>query len=233
MDSSSSWRKQAFSLVAFGCVQFVILTFLAMLFYPGGTLGDPSARGYSFFTNFFSELGMTRTHAGGPNTVSFVLFWVALTLAGAGLVLFSLAFRGFFIATRSGRVLSTIGTLFGVVSGLCFIGVAFTPANRLLRPHSQFVLWAFQAFPVAALCYGLAILLHKGYPKRFALVFLALALLLTLYIGLLMRGPALNTPQGVMIQAAGQKVIVYASIISILIQSLGARKRLGEHPAQA
>lgn len=223
---SFSWRRKAFSWVAVGCVQFVILTVLAMWFYPGGTSADPTTQGYSFFTNFFSELGLTRTYNGGPNAISFILFFVALTLAGAALALFFVVFRSFFVQSGVTRVLSAIGSLFGVLSGICFIGVACTPAN--LRPalHGQFVMWAFQAFPVAVILYAIAILLHKSYPKRFAVVFIAFAALLVLYLVLIMRGPGFATPQGLMIQATGQKAIVYASIISILIQSLAARKRL-------
>jgi hypothetical protein len=209
-----------------GCVQFVILTVVAMWFYPGGTISDPTTRSYSFFTNFFSELGLTRTHNGGPNTISFILFFVALTLAGAGLALFFVAFRSFFAQSGVTRVLSAIGSLFGVVSGICFIGVAWAPANPLPVLHGQFVLWAFEAFPMAVILYAITILLHKSYPKRFAVVFIAFAALLVLYLVLLMCGPGVATAEGLMIQAAGQKTIVYASIVSILIQSLGARKQL-------
>jgi hypothetical protein len=223
---SSSWQKKAFSWVAVGCVQFVVLTLVAMLFYPGGTVADPSTRGYSFFTNFFSELGLTRTHSGGPNTVSFMLFFVALTLVGTGLALFFIAFRSFFVGSRAGKVLSAIGTLFGVLSGICFAGVAWTPANLQPTLHGQFVMWAFEAFPVAVILYAVAILFHENYPKRFAVVFIAFAALLVLYLVLMMHGPWFSTSEGLMVQATGQKAIVYASIVTILIQSLGARKQL-------
>lgn len=226
MARSFSWRRKAFSWVAVGCVQFVILTVVAMWFYPGGTITDPTTQGYSFFTNFFSELGLTRTHSGGPNTISFILFFVALTVAGAGLALFFVAFRSFFVQSTAGKVLSAVGSLFGIASGICFIGVAWTPANLQPALHGQFVMWAFEAFPVAAILYAVAILLHKSYPKRFALVFIAFAALLVLYLVLMMRGTGFATPQGLAIQATGQKAIVYASIISILLQSLAARKRV-------
>jgi len=52
-----------------------------MVFYRGGTITDPASAGYSFFTNFFSDLGMTVGHAGQPKTVSMVLFMVALSIA--------------------------------------------------------------------------------------------------------------------------------------------------------
>lgn len=226
LSRSASWQKRAFSWAIVGCVQFVVLTLAAMLFYPGGTVSDATTRGYSFFTNFFSELGLTRTHAGGPNTISFILFFVALTLAGVGLALFFVAFRSVFVGSKAGKVLSAVGSLFGVISGVCFAGVAWTPANLQPTLHGQFVMWAFQAFPVAVILYTVAILLHKTYPKRFAVVFLVFAALLVLYLVLLMRGPWFAAAQGLIIQATGQKVIVYASIVTILIQSVGARKQL-------
>jgi len=226
MGKPSSWRQRAFSLVSIGCVQFVLLTVVAMLFYPGGTVTDPSTSGYSFFTNFFSELGLTRTHSGGPNTISFILFFVALTVVGMGLALFFVAFRSFFVGSVAGKVLSAIGTLFGIISAICFAGVAWTPANLQPTLHGQFVMWAFEAFPVAVIFYAAAILLHRSYPKRFAVVFIAFAALLVLYLVLLTRGPWFSTSEGLMVQATGQKAIVYASIVTILIQSLGARKQL-------
>jgi hypothetical membrane protein len=218
------WKRGVFWLVAAACVQFVVLTAAAMLFYAGGTHTDPMAPGYSFFRNFFSDLGMTVARAGRPNTISAVLFFTALTLAGGGLVLFFVAFARFFAGSVLGKVLSRLGSIFGIASGLCFVGVAFTPANLYLSAHGQFVLWAFRAFPVAVIFYAIAILRERGYPKRFALVFIVFAALLIAYLFLLTNGPSSRTPEGLVIQATGQKVIVYASIVSILIQSLGALK---------
>ena len=147
---------------------------------------------------------------------------------GAGLALFFVAFRSFFVQSRAGKVLSAIGSLFGVISGICFIGVACTPANLQPALHGQLVMWAFRAFPVAVILYAVAILLHQTYPKRFAAVFIAFAALLVLYVVLMMRGPGFATPQGLMIQATGQEAIVCASIVTTFIQSLGARKRLSQ-----
>ena len=223
---SHSWRQRVFSVIMFGCVLFVVLTVVAMLFYPGGTLIDPTTSGYSFFTNYFSDLGLTWTHARQPNTVSAVMFITALTMAGGGLVLFFLAFPRFFTGSQWAKVLSGIGSTFGVVSGICFIGVAFTPANLYLKAHIAVMMWAFRTFAVAVICYTVAILREPQYPNRFGFVFVAFAVLLVLYVLLLIAGPPYDSPEGIMIQAVGQKIIVYASIMSIFIQAYGARKVL-------
>ncbi len=207
-----------------GCVQFLVLTLLAMLFYPGGTVADPGTSGYSFFHNFFSDLGRTRTASGESNTPSMVLFAVALTLVGISLILFSWANLRFFVAPRSARFLSWLGLACGIVSGAGFIGVAFAPYDRGLAIHGWFVLLAFQAFLPAALAFMGAILLTKGYPRRYAWLYLAFALLLGAYVILLRAGPSPGSDLGLVIQAAGQKVIVYAGIVAISLQAWGARR---------
>lgn len=226
------WRRTIFMLVMIGCVQFVVLTILAMFLYPGGTFSDPTRAGYSFFHNFFSELGLTRTHAGAPNTASFVLFTVALTLAGAGLALFFVAFAQFFSRSLAGKVLSRVGALVGALAGACFIGVAFTPADLYREAHGLFVLWAFRLFPLAVILYTSAMFREPGYPRRFATVFVVFGLLLVAYLLLMTTGPAPYTPDGLVTQATGQKVIVYASIIAVFIQALGAWRRAGGAPAR-
>ena len=219
------WQKHVFTLVIAGCSLFVALTLIAMLVYPGGPAVDPYARGYSFFKNFFSELGFTRTRAGAPNPIAAPLFFIALTIAGICEGLFFLAFTQFFKQGKASRYLSYAGTAFGLASGICFVGVAFTPANLFQEPHTQFVMWAFQLFPVAVFLYTILIFRHPTYPRRYGVVFLVFGVLLVLYVLLLRLGPDFSTPQGYEIQVAGQKIIAYAALISVGIQAWGARMR--------
>jgi hypothetical protein len=221
---SPFWKKQVFSIVLVGCGLFVVMTLLAMVFYPGGTYTDPNSRGYSFFQNFFSELGLRATHLGEQKIVSLALFAPALVMVGAGLILFFLAFRQFFQKTRTGRILSGTGTVLGILSGICFMGVV-VPADVNMAVHKSFVVWAFRLFPAAVMCYMIVMLGDREHPKRYAWELAAFFALLVGYMLLLELGPGITTEAGVLIQAAGQKVIVYASIISIMIQAGGARMR--------
>ena len=226
MDRIVTWGKRPFQLVLWGCSLFVVATFIAMLVCPGGTKSDPGTSGYTFFHNFFSELGFTVTEGGFPNPIAAPLFFVALTLAGLGLVLYFVVIPQFFWDTRWLKVLSLGGSFFGVISGFAYVGIAFTPANLLPDPHLEFVLLAFRAFLPAVFFYILAIFFNPGYPNRFAGLYLAFAGLLAAYILLITRGPDIDTAQGVMIQATGQKIIVYAAITTIFIQSWGAIRLL-------
>ena len=217
-------RRWVFALIMFGCALFVVLTVIAMLFYPGGTMTNPTASGYSFFANVLSELGMTYTYAGQPNTLSRVLFTAALSSTGAGLAAFFLAFRQFFVVSRSGRVLSGIGSVFGLVCAISLVGAAFTPIDVHEQWHFGLVTCALGAFAAAAVLYASAIRRERDYPDRFALVFNVFGLLLLIYLFLVMLGPPRSAPEGMMLQATAQKIVVYASVISVFIQALGARK---------
>jgi hypothetical protein len=217
-------RRWVFTLIMFGCALFVVLTLIAMLFYPGGTMTDPTTSGYSFFANVLSELGMTETRAGQPNTISRVLFTTALFLTGVGLAAFFLAFRQFFVVSRSGRILSGIGSASGIVCAICLVGAAFTPIDVHEQWHFALVTCAFAAFAVAAVAYANAIRREPAYPDRFALIFDAFSILLLIYLFLVMLGPPRSTPEGMMLQATAQKIIVYAAVIIVMVQSQGASR---------
>ena len=101
ISSVISWfadlKGRPFKATLWLVIQFIILTVIAMLIYPGGTQTDPSSEGYSFWRNFFSELGMTVTESGASNPIGAVLFFAALTGAGMALILFFVAVLQFFL----------------------------------------------------------------------------------------------------------------------------------------
>ncbi len=220
--SLSFWRGGIFRLIAAACVLFVVLTAIAMLLYPGGTVTNKTSAGYSFFENFFSDLGRTASPAGQPNTIAMILFIISMTVAGAALAAFFIAFTQFFVRSTSGRVISWLAALFGAASGICFVALGWVPGDVNQTLHSNFTRMAFYLFPVAAIFATIAILLERAYPRRYTLVFGVFTVLLVAYIGLLIWGPSARTPQGMVIQATGQKLIAYASIVSIGIEAIGA-----------
>lgn len=216
--------KRPFQFTLIASLQFVLLTLIAMPFYPGGTHTDPTTSGYSFFRNFFSSLGLTVAPNGETNTIAAILFFIALSVAGLGLVVYFIVEPQFFWHRRSLRILSILGSIVGVFTGLCFMGVAFTPADLFLEAHKWFVINAFRSFLVVVLFYTLAIFLNRDYPNVYAVVYMVYAVMLAAYIWLLFSGIGFDTPEGEMIQAVGQKTIVYAAIICMLIQSYGSLK---------
>ena len=171
-----------------------------MLFYPGGTRSNPEALGYRFFENFFSKLGLTQSYAGGPQTASFMLFTTALALAGAALILYYVLAPSLFWDTTRLRLINITGSFFGVLSGLSFIGVAFSPADIYLAPHALFVQLAFVTFFIAVSFYALAIFIPPDFPNKYGWVNLSFGVLLGIYIWLLFYGPGSDTQSGLIIQ---------------------------------
>jgi len=214
--------------IAIGCALFVILTLISMLTYAGGTVDDHTASGYSFTHNFLSNLGMVTALSGKPNWVSAVLFCLSLSAAGVCLVIFFIIFPRFFQYTHLQKLLSLIGSGLGVLAGISFVGIAFAPADLVRPAHIQFVMWAFRLFPLAVLFYVPVLFVDKTYPKLYAWVFTVFCLMLIGYYLLMTNGPSFTSPEGLVIQVVGQKVISYASILSIGIQSLGAYRTLGK-----
>jgi hypothetical membrane protein len=229
---SVSTQRRPFLFTMFACAQFVILTAVAMLFYPGGTFANSATKGYSFFRNFFSDLGRTQTQSGASNTVSAILFLIALTLAGLGLALFFLAMPRLFRQARPARLLSRLGSAAGLVSGLAFVGVAWAPVNLIGWLHRLFVQVAFLAFFLAVLFYIGAMLRTPAYPRRYARVCGAFLLLLAVYLVLLFFGPALLSANGLVIHATGQKIIVYAALTAAFTLSDGARRLIAADAAR-
>ena len=210
-------KSRLFRLIMAGCAQFVVLTLLAMLFYAGGNMANPDAPGYQFFSNFFSDLGLTIAYNGEANTASFLLFSIALSLAGLSLIVFFILMPGFFKRDAAALTLSRLGSFCGLIAGVCFIGVAFTPANLLLSAHVNFVFGAFGSYFVAVLFYVAAMFKVPVFARAYQIVLLVFAFILGGYIWLLFNGP-----ENLTIQVTGQKIIAYASITTVFIQAYGA-----------
>ena len=220
--SGLNWRRWAFILGMAGCVQFVILTVVAMFLYPGGSYANEETTGYSFWINFFSDLGRTQTFSEHSNAASMSLFITALSLASLTLVAAFVAMPHLFAQNRTARKLSVAGSIFGVVSAVAYLGIACMPADVNLTVHRVFVQIAFSTFLLVVVLYSAAILRNRDYPNFYAFAYIGFALILAAYLVLLFGGPRIETDEGVRIQATGQKIVVYAEIGCMFIQSYGA-----------
>ena len=216
-----------FDFVILVCCAFVFLTLGAMVLYPGGTAFDAHATSYRFFENYFSDLGRTVSRRSGkPNPFGSFLFFIALSSSGVALAVFFVAFARFIWNSLAQRVATTAGVLFGLLTGFNFLGIAWVRANVDSDKHVEFVLAAFKTFPLAVLCFALAIFLGGSYPRRGAWIFIAFFGVLLAYLRLITAGPPPNTAFGLMIQVTGQKVVVYASLLCVGVQALVARRHL-------
>ena len=158
---TSSVGRLACLVTVFGVMQFLLLTFLAAFFYPGG---------YDYFGYYFSDLGAVIARNGEPNPISAILFSVALTIVAIALIPFWLILRSIFEESRLGGVLSTLGSILGLTSSPFIIGVALFPIDTQLDTHILATLIFFSLFVLSTIFYSIAIILNKNHSNYFGLV---------------------------------------------------------------
>lgn len=221
-----NWKLWAFIFNIFGSIQFIILTLIAMLFYPGGTYFSISTTGYVFWYNYFSDLGRFLAHSGAPNLISFTIFTFTMSLWGLVQIPFYIAFLSFFKNSKRTNKLSKIGTLFGILTGTFFIAIAFTPSDILGFFHNLFVLLGFSSLFLTLSLYVYVLFLHETYPRFYGFTLALTHIVLIIYYIVIFFIPKFNTLTELFIYVTGQKVIIYTLLISGIIQGYGALRQL-------
>jgi MFS family permease len=218
-----NWQKKLFDISIVTCMGFLLLTLAAMAVYPGGTIQNHSQPHYQFFGQPFSDLGRTRVFDSRPNTISMVLFMLAMLGGGIGLAGFFVGFAGLMQRTWPTRLLSIGGAIFGIIAAGCFIGVACTPWDLYMKLHIAFVLSAFRCLLVATVLDLIAVFFERRWRSLIG-PFAVFICILAGYIVLLTAGLSGGRADNPVLQATGQKVVVYAAIMMVLTQSLLMRR---------
>lgn len=186
-------------MTIFGVLQFLLLTFLASLFYPGG---------YDYFGYYFSDLGAVTAKNGEPNSISSTLFFVALTIVALALIPFWLIIRSIFTESRVGRVLSTLGSILGLTSSPFIIGVALFPIDTQLDTHILATLIFFSLVVLSTILYSIAIILNQNYSNYFGVVgFVLFAVSLAIFVNPLAQHVAFL-----------QTIVTYGYFVWVLLQ---------------
>ena len=218
------WQKRCYTLGVFGALQFIILTLVAMLVYPGGTLHEPYLEHYSFLYNFFSDLGRTVTFNHTSNWLTHWIFKTALGIGGTCLMVFFVALPNLFTQPTA-KVFGLLTMIFGVLAGASYIGIGQVPWDIDYWGHRLYVRVGFLAFLAMTLFYTLAILREQAYPNRYAVAMAIFAIVLAIQIAIMFYATnAWHSNEALYLQAVAQKVVVYAEILCMLYQSYGALK---------
>ena len=226
-DAKSELRGQAWRalVLIYASIQFLVLTAIAMLFYPGGAVYELDANRYLFLRNFFSDLGATITPSGRPNLVSHILLVIALGCVGLALILASSTWRVIVVRRQSAQAVGLASQVLETIAGLGFIGIAATPWNLVLDAHNGFVRAAFGFLLAYDLCL-LVIQLCNRWSSAYTAANAVYLLLLLAYVGILFLGPRLDTRSGLEFQVAAQKIIVYASVMNLGFQAISIRREV-------
>lgn len=230
MDNTGISRRQLVIKFAMGSiVLFLLLTLIAMFTYPGGTKTHPETEGYTFFYNYFSDLGLYRTFSGEPKWASMILFSSGLGLGGITFVAFFLVIPKWFRDDAQTLLFARIGSAGGVICAIGLFVVACTPADLLLDPHVWAVKIAMLGFLVACIFYSIAVFRRKDYPNKYVVIYAIFMVILVYYLWLLFFGPSTDPETSgikaaniaLMQHCASQKVLVYSMSLTILVQSWG------------
>ena len=131
------------TVLRFATLFFVVCVAIAMCFYPGGNIHDPSQLGYSFTHNFLSDLGGYTARSGEQNSLSSFFFNMAVFLFSAVGVGF-LFVPQLFSSDPLGYRLAIMGSCFFVLGMVFFAGVGLTPYDLYTELHIFFALNAFR-----------------------------------------------------------------------------------------
>jgi hypothetical membrane protein len=184
-------------------MQFVIITFILMAFYP---------EGYSFMDIPFSALGLLVTR-GYATPMNWFMFATATTLAGALSIPFWISIRTLFTETTPLKALSGIGTILGLVAGPLLAGIGIFAGDVYPAQHGFSTIYFFLLFSSAIIIYSIAILLNKDYENVYALIGIIVAIIC--YTHVLVPGFG---------NAAMQKIAVYSLVLYSVFQGYKMRK---------
>jgi len=191
-----------------------------MLFYAGGTAADANSPGFSLLYNFFSDLGRLTAYSGQSNFVSSIIFNSSLFITGVLLVPYFISFPALFKGQKEPLWFSIIGSIIGVLFALTFVGGALTPSDIFRETHLMFGALAFVSGLPIVVFHVAAIVGNSNYSNYYALVYIILGLVLSLFLySMYLAGP---NEMSIAV-TIGQKFVVVTIMLCFLLQSIGGR----------
>ena len=208
-------------------IQLLFIPFLglAILFFKGGTVSDRTTVGYSFYNNFISELGAFTAHNGEFNSPSMFFFIAAMFSVAIGCSLFFLEERKLFDPTKNTFVFVKIGTLFGVLAGICFglVAIPFDAFDLSIKIHTYSAQYAFRFILLALMFNGIGIVFDPKFPTfygvlNFLAVFPVAKHSVDMYLNDFYQG---SIPIEDVVLS--QKIAVIALVLCFVIRIIGAK----------
>lgn len=168
-----SWKRISAYLGILSGIIFVVVTFIAMLTFPGG---------YSFIDDPFSALGLTVINS-TPSMLNYYLFVTACTGAAICYVPLLFAMWTRFTETNLLKVLAGIGVIFGLASAPNLSALAIFAGNVFPAEHGLTTLLFFILITIGILIYSIAIFLNSEYTQLYGLIGLIVVAICFCYIG--------------------------------------------------
>jgi hypothetical protein len=213
-----------------GSIWFVILTTIGMILYPGGTFLDSTIHGYSFFMNYFSDIGRTVARIGGSNFSASICFTMATIGMGLLAMPYFFLIPCFFAYTDKllASKLAKIARVFGILSCLFYMGVGLAPSNTMRFYHYLFLFLGMAGVLMISLLLAKVFLISKVFAPLYVKVCVIFAVLISVYAFVIIFIPD-TTLIGLYFNVVGQKIVVYSEMIMMVILGIGAYKKAKKH----
>ena len=202
-----------------GIFLFVILNFISMVIYPGGTIIEPETKGYSFFYNFLSNLGESTAKNGEDNIVSAYLFNSSMLILAISYFLFYVSYLRIQLKFNRNKILNFFSLSTIIISLVSFVLVAvFSADNSTFDIHVFFVKVAFRLLLIH--CFVQLFIVYNSNLSKTMLIsssifcFVLLLFIITMEYG---PNPFLDN-RSLLIQVSSQKMIVISILIYFFVQ---------------
>lgn len=209
----TAWSPDRFALIA-----AVALLGASIALYPGGTVLDESARGYSFAHNFLSDLGGTVAFNNQRNVRGAVLFGLAMVLGVFALGACIVASVRMLSQTAKARPVARLAAAAAALVCGGYLGVAVSPLDRSRELHQLFSFTAVHAFPVMTMLLALATMRDTRFRYRATAGWVVLSSVLAGFLAVGHFGPDVGE-QGLTIQVLAQKVMALTAILVLWLES--------------
>ena len=202
-----------------GIFLFVILNFISMVIYPGGTIIEPETKGYSFFYNFLSNLGESTAKNGEDNIVSAYLFNSSMLILAISYFLFYVSYLRIQLKFNRNKILNFFSLSTIIISLVSFVLVAvFSADNSTFDIHVFFVKVAFRLLLIHCFI-QLFIVYKRNLSKKMLLSSSIFCFVLLLFIIVMEYGPnPFLDNRSLLIQVSSQKMIVISILLYFFVQ---------------
>lgn len=207
-------------IMIIAAVLFVLLIGIAMLAFPGGNLIDGTSVHYNFFLNTLSDLGNSITISGKTNTVAKIMFITAFGGFGLVMIYFSNIWWAMGTDVLDKKFAGYTSKLCMIISGLAFIGIAFTPLSSFFDQHMFYLGIAFLAYSLWIIF--ILILQFSNEKLRQLVLFNIINLVVMLYyIFVIYNFEKPDVEDEFEYYAVSQMVAVTSIIVNLFYQSIG------------
>ncbi len=205
---------------------FIFILSLAIYFYPGVNRFDKFAEGFNFLKNFISDLGQIIAENDQMNTISRILFVIAIVFFSFSQIAFSLNVPLIMRKNKISLIFSSLALIIGTISAGLYIGIAFNPHDINPDIHNKLIYSAAPMVFVSSLLFTIALFLFKVIDKFYSYIMLTLIIIFFIFAIITSIGTQLESEINWAIRILGHTILIYAEAIIYGITAIGFYKHI-------